>query len=86
MLFTGTLTLGCKSYLDSQARCCYCPPAKDKAYEKSDKGYDKAYEKSDKGYDKAYERSDKYPDKGNKEKDKGKDYKNSGKYGWKQDL
>ncbi|XP_053687534.1 group XIIB secretory phospholipase A2-like protein [Sabethes cyaneus] len=87
MLFTGTLTLGCKSYLDSQARCCYCPPPKpDKAYEKSDKGYDKAYEKSDKGYDKAYERSDKYPDKGNKEKDKGKDYKNSGKYGWKQDL
>lgn len=25
MLFTGTLTLGCKSYLDSQARTCYCP-------------------------------------------------------------
>lgn len=28
MLFTGTLTLGCKSYLDSQARTCYCPPIK----------------------------------------------------------
>uniref|UniRef100_A0A182N256 Phospholipase A2 n=1 Tax=Anopheles dirus TaxID=7168 RepID=A0A182N256_9DIPT len=28
MLFTGTLTLGCKSYLDSQQRCCYCPPEK----------------------------------------------------------
>lgn len=27
MLFTGTLTLGCKSYLDSQERACYCPPA-----------------------------------------------------------
>lgn len=24
MLFTGTLTLGCKSYLDSQKRSCYC--------------------------------------------------------------
>lgn len=29
MLFTGTLTLGCKSYLDSQKRTCYCPPPKD---------------------------------------------------------
>lgn len=28
MLFTGTLTFGCKSYLDSQARACYCPPGK----------------------------------------------------------
>lgn len=25
MLFTGTITLGCKSYLDSQGRACYCP-------------------------------------------------------------
>lgn len=24
MLFTGTLTLGCKSYLDSQSKACYC--------------------------------------------------------------
>lgn len=24
MLFTGTLTLGCKSYLDTQAKACYC--------------------------------------------------------------
>ncbi|ALC44802.1 GXIVsPLA2 [Drosophila busckii] len=24
MLFTGTITLGCKSYLDSQQRSCYC--------------------------------------------------------------
>lgn len=28
MLFTGTLTLGCKSYLDSQKRTCYCAPPK----------------------------------------------------------
>ncbi|XP_062558971.1 group XIIB secretory phospholipase A2-like protein [Armigeres subalbatus] len=78
MLFTGTLTLGCKSYLDSQARSCYCPVGKaDKAYEKSDKTYDKS--------DKAYDKSDKYYDKGYKDKDKGKD-KNNGKYGWKQDL
>lgn len=28
MLFTGTLTLGCRSYLDSQQRSCYCAPRK----------------------------------------------------------
>ncbi|XP_017785585.1 PREDICTED: group XIIA secretory phospholipase A2 [Nicrophorus vespilloides] len=26
MLFTGTLTLGCKSYLDAQKNACYCGP------------------------------------------------------------
>ncbi|CAO1309109.1 unnamed protein product [Diamesa serratosioi] len=26
MLFTGTITLGCKSFLDAQKRSCYCPP------------------------------------------------------------
>ncbi|XP_059619235.1 group XIIB secretory phospholipase A2-like protein [Phlebotomus argentipes] len=25
MLFSGTVTLGCKSYLDAQQRSCYCP-------------------------------------------------------------
>ncbi|XP_057655670.1 group XIIA secretory phospholipase A2 [Diorhabda carinulata] len=25
MLFTGTLTLGCKSYLNAQSKACYCP-------------------------------------------------------------
>lgn len=30
LLFTGTLTLGCKSYLDAQKNACYCPPAKNK--------------------------------------------------------
>lgn len=25
MLFTGTLTLGCKSYMDAQKKSCYCP-------------------------------------------------------------
>lgn len=28
MLFTGTLTLGCKSYQDAQTEACYCAPAK----------------------------------------------------------
>lgn len=28
MLFTGSLTLGCRSYLDSQQRSCYCAPSK----------------------------------------------------------
>lgn len=26
VLFTGTLTLGCKSYMDAQKQACYCPP------------------------------------------------------------
>ncbi|XP_055599170.1 group XIIB secretory phospholipase A2-like protein [Uranotaenia lowii] len=91
MLFTGTITLGCKSYLDSQARSCYCVPEKPTAgagqqqpgtNPNQDKSApkDKAYERSDKAYDRAYERSDKYYDKGYKEKDK------PGKYGWKNDL
>ncbi|XP_022920600.2 group XIIA secretory phospholipase A2 [Onthophagus taurus] len=25
LLFTGTLTLGCKSYLDAQGKACFCP-------------------------------------------------------------
>lgn len=28
MLFTGTMTLGCRSYLDAQERSCFCPPPK----------------------------------------------------------
>lgn len=24
MLFTGTLTLGCRAYLDAQTQACYC--------------------------------------------------------------
>jgi secretory phospholipase A2 len=27
MLFTGTLTLGCKAYIDAQKKACYCAPA-----------------------------------------------------------
>ncbi|GLH09078.1 Putative gxivspla2 [Gryllus bimaculatus] len=30
MLFTGTMTLGCKSYIDAQTKACYCPPVKRK--------------------------------------------------------
>ncbi|CAG9564756.1 unnamed protein product [Danaus chrysippus] len=39
LLFTGTLTLGCKSYLDAQKNACYCPPAKNK-YKKYTTGND----------------------------------------------
>lgn len=38
VLFTGTLALGCKSYLDSQKKACYCP-----SY-----GWKKEYSKSSK--------------------------------------
>jgi len=34
MLFTGTMTLGCKSYLDSQQRACYCPPVGPQSHSK----------------------------------------------------
>lgn len=42
MLFTGTLTLGCKSYLDSQGRSCYCSGGSTDSNSKSDyKNYNK---------------------------------------------
>ncbi|KAL9903802.1 group XIIB secretory phospholipase A2-like protein [Glossina fuscipes] len=51
MLFTGTLTLGCKSYLDSQQRSCYCPPAGNR--QRDDKNYHKSYHSNgDKHYGK----------------------------------
>lgn len=37
MLFTGTMTLGCRSYLDSQERACYCETPSSSS--KSDKDY-----------------------------------------------
>ncbi|KAK9887816.1 hypothetical protein WA026_000131 [Henosepilachna vigintioctopunctata] len=41
MLFTGTLTFGCKSYLDSQKEACFCPASygwKDKKNKKYSRG------------------------------------------------
>lgn len=43
MLFTGTLTLGCKAYIDAQQKACYCPPSygwKDKKNYKYQRGDD----------------------------------------------
>ncbi|CAH0563411.1 unnamed protein product [Brassicogethes aeneus] len=37
MLFTGTLTLGCKSYLEAQKVACYCSDAKPPSYGWKDK-------------------------------------------------
>lgn len=55
MLFTGTMTLGCRSYLDSQERACYCSPQSSSS--KSENGYknkkDKKYTK-DKNYQESY--------------------------------
>lgn len=45
MLFTGTLTLGCKSYIDAQTQACYCSPApgsKDKKKSKYTTGGDRS--------------------------------------------
>jgi len=40
VLFTGTITLGCKSYLDAQKRACFCPPVAGK-YNNGKKAKDK---------------------------------------------
>lgn len=45
MLSTGTVTLGCKSYLDSQERACYCAPPKD-----SKNGYGNGNKRNNKKY------------------------------------
>lgn len=37
MLFTGTITLGCRSYLDSQERSCYCASPSSSSSSKSDR-------------------------------------------------
>ncbi|XP_059472093.1 group XIIA secretory phospholipase A2 isoform X1 [Neocloeon triangulifer] len=41
MLFTATMTLGCKSYMDSQTEACYCLPPKNNKYNKYTTGADK---------------------------------------------
>ncbi|XP_030757295.1 LOW QUALITY PROTEIN: group XIIA secretory phospholipase A2-like, partial [Sitophilus oryzae] len=44
MLFTGTLTLGCKAYIDAQSKACYCPSSpgwKDKKNSKYTPGGDR---------------------------------------------
>lgn len=68
MLFTGTMTLGCKSYRDAQQRACYCPPVNPN----SGNG-DKRQQKPEK---ERYEKYDKYNGNGKKQKDKRN-------YGWK---
>lgn len=53
MLFTGTITLGCKSYLDAQERSCYCGSSSSSSSSKSDRnGYDKKESKKSKKYSK----------------------------------
>uniref|UniRef100_A0A182X5T0 Phospholipase A2 n=1 Tax=Anopheles quadriannulatus TaxID=34691 RepID=A0A182X5T0_ANOQN len=72
MLFTGTLTLGCKSYLDSQQRCCYCPP------EKTEGSPPPPPPRQEQG---KYADSKGSKDYGKDSRDKGKD---KNKYGWKE--
>lgn len=45
LLFTGTITLGCKSYLDSQGRACYCP---DQPYQQQQQYQSNNYKKKSK--------------------------------------
>jgi secretory phospholipase A2 len=49
MLFTGTMTLGCKSYQDAQERACFCPPANNQYQQKNGK-YNGKKPKDKKGY------------------------------------
>lgn len=37
MLFTGTMTLGCRSYLDAQERACFCPAASNNNHQQQQK-------------------------------------------------
>lgn len=43
MLFTGTITLGCRSYLDSQERACYCSHQSNSDYSNGNKKKQKFY-------------------------------------------
>lgn len=53
MLFTGTITLGCRSYLDAQERACYCAPPSSSSRSDRDKKSRK-YSKPDKNYQENY--------------------------------
>lgn len=57
MLFTGTMTLGCRSYLDSQERACYCAPQTSSSNQR-DNGYNK--KQKDKKYSKDKNYQDNY--------------------------
>lgn len=49
MLFTGSMTLGCKSYRDAQQRACFCPPVNQNSNnQRSQKTEKERYEKYDK--------------------------------------
>lgn len=69
MLFTGTITLGCRSYLDSQQRSCYCPGQQ--TNDGSDRG--------DAGYKKKPKYSSDYSYNNNNNKNRQKEPN----YGWK---
>lgn len=47
-LFTSVNTIGCKAYLDSQAKACYCPPSKADSYSQNQGKQDKYNKKKDK--------------------------------------
>lgn len=47
MLFTGTITLGCRSYLDSQERACYCATPTDRSSNGHKKDKKQKYSRGD---------------------------------------
>ncbi|XP_055378464.1 group XIIA secretory phospholipase A2 [Condylostylus longicornis] len=60
MLFTGTLTLGCKSYLDSQERSCYCGGAGSSDFNQKYNNYN-GYKEQQSNYKKNYKENKKPP-------------------------
>ena len=72
VLFTGTITLGCKSYLDAQAKSCFCtaPNANDQ------KGSSSAHNSNNNNNNN--NKQNEYNHKNNK-----KTKENGKKYGWK---
>lgn len=76
MLFTGTLTLGCKSYLDSQKRSCFCPNSQQQQQQQ----YQSSNGKGKQDYKSDYKHDYKSDYKKNNYKDNDK---KPPKYGWK---
>lgn len=62
MLSTGTLTLGCKSYLDAQARTCFCRGQQHSSTDSNSKSnYKKQYKENTNNNNNNYKQNGKAP-------------------------
>lgn len=77
MLFTGTLTLGCRSYLDAQAKSCFCPGATGKNSGADSKSHYNANKNT------KYSSYDSTPNSNSRHDQKAKQQQTPPSYGWK---